>query len=169
MGACQFGRRILLPHTFNTRRHGVRRIHASTCPSSRTSIPLNILHNLVRRELALTCAFQVFVYVGSVAFIARRDVDGLLQCLRVTWHDGAAVYHERWPIVSRECHDYAWHVLVAAWDGDAGVVVLGACYGFDAIGYYFAGLKAEAHAFLFVSSQSLGRMLVDVVYLLRPW
>jgi hypothetical protein len=159
----------MLPRTFNTRRHSIRRIHATTRPCSRTSIPLDILHNLVRRELALTCAFQVLVYVGSVAFIACGDVDGLLERLGVTWHDGAAVYHERWPIVSRECHNYPGHVLVAAWDGDAGVVVLGACYGFDAIGYYFAGLKAEAHAFLIVSSQSLDRMLIEVVYLLRPW
>lgn len=43
-------------------------------------------------------------------------------------------------------HDHAGHVLVAAGDGDVGVVVLSAGYGFDGVGDDFTSLEREAHS-----------------------
>jgi hypothetical protein len=48
--------------------------------------------------------------------------------------------------VAGKGHDDAGHVLVAAGDGDAGIVVLGAGYRFYAVGDDFSGLEGEAHS-----------------------
>jgi hypothetical protein len=54
--------------------------------------------------------------------------------------------------VSRECHDYARHILVATWDRDAGVVVLRTCNRLDAVGYYLAGLQTKSHSWRMLAS-----------------
>lgn len=59
--------------------------------------------------------------------------------------DGPAINHDKGPVVPRGGHDHARHVLVAPWDGDVGVVALGAGDGFDRVGDNFAGLQGEAH------------------------
>jgi hypothetical protein len=81
-----------------------------------------------------------------VGFIARADVDWFPQRLAISRLDGAAVDHDGRPVVARKGHDDAGHVLVTAWDGDAGVVVLGACHGFNAVCDDFSGLQGEPHS-----------------------
>ena len=85
------------------------------------------------------------VGVGAVGFVAGGDVDGLAEEIAVSDCDRAAVYHQGGPVMSRHRHDTAGHVLVTAWEGYACVVVLGAGYGFDAVGDDFPGLEGEPH------------------------
>jgi len=132
--------------TFDGSAHCVRGIHPSAGTRSGTCISFEIVHNLVRGVLSLLLALQSLVDVRSVGLVARADVDGFPQRLAVPWLDGAAVDHDGGAVVARKGHDDAWHVLVAAGDGDAGVVVLGAGYGFDAVGDDFPGLEGKAHS-----------------------
>ena len=134
--------------TLYTRAHSVCCVHATASSCTRARILLDIFHNLIRRELPLGCALEVLVYVCTVALVARRDVDGLLERLRVAGHYRATVNHERRAIVSCECHDDSRHVLVTAGNSYTSIVVLSACYGLDAVGYYLAGLKREAHSYM---------------------
>lgn len=85
------------------------------------------------------------VDVGSRGFVAGRDVDGFAEELAVADCDGAAVDHEGGAVVAGHGHDASGHVLIAAGDGDAGVVVLGTGDGLDAIGYDLASLQGESH------------------------
>lgn len=75
------------------------------------------------------------------------DIDIFVQKSREAFLDGATVDQEKWPIMSCCCHHDPWHILVAPWNRDIGIVVLslsviekgirddapylGACYGFN--------------------------------------
>lgn len=132
--------------TLDGRRHGICGVHATARSRARARVLLNVLHDLVGRELAWLGAVEVLVDVRAVLLVAGRDVDGAAQRLRVAGHDGAAVDHDRGPVVAGEGHDDAGHVLVTARQGDAGVVVLRAGDRLDAVGYDLAGLQGETHA-----------------------
>lgn len=67
---------------------------------------------------------EAAVGVGAARFVAGADVDVALQQGGVAFADGAAVDHDEGSVVPGCGHDYAWHVLVTAGDGDVGVVVL---------------------------------------------
>lgn len=86
------------------------------------------------------------VGVGAEGFVAGRDVDWFAQELGVALVDATAVDHETGAIVPAHAHDGARHVLVAAGDGDAGVVSLSTSDCLDAVGDDLARLQAEAHA-----------------------
>ena len=60
--------------------------------------------------------------------------------------DGASVDHQAGAIEASHGHDAAGHVLIAAGDGDGGVVPLAAHDGFDGIGDQVARLERKAHA-----------------------
>lgn len=64
-------------------------------------------------------------------FVAGADVDGLVEELRETLLDGSAVDHQEGSVVAGGSHDNTGHVLVAAGNGDVGIVVLCAGHGFD--------------------------------------
>lgn len=96
--------------------------------------------------LAFRLALQCLVYICPMRLIARADVYRFPQRLAVARLYGTTIHHDGRSIVPSEGHDYAWHIFVAPWDRDAGVVVLRACYGFDAIGDYLASLEGKAHA-----------------------
>jgi hypothetical protein len=49
--------------------------------------------------------------------------------------------------VARECHDDAGHVLVAARQRNASIMVLRACDRFDAVRYDLASLEGKPHAY----------------------
>jgi hypothetical protein len=89
---------------------------------------------------------KVVIDVGAVSFVTGAYVDRLAEEFAVARLDGAAVDHERGSVVAGKCHDAARHVLVATWQSDAGIVVLGAGHGFDAVSDEFASLKRESHA-----------------------
>jgi hypothetical protein len=83
--------------------------------------------------------------VLPVALERRHDVE-LLAAAAATGLDRAAVDHERRPIEARHGHHAAGHVLVAARQGDVGVVPLGRHDRLDGVGDEVAGLEGVAHA-----------------------
>ena len=137
-------------HGFDGRGHGVGRVHAAAGAGAGAGVALDVFEDFVL-GLRLVAAVvggldERVVGIGAVRFVAGRDVDGLAQELAVADCDGAAVDHEGGSIVPGHGHDAAGHVFIAAGEGDAGVVVLGAGYGFDAVGNDFAGLEGESHS-----------------------
>lgn len=83
---------------------------------------------------------------GALGLVTGADVDGLLEKVRVTLADGAAVDHDEGPVVAGGGHDGSGHVLVTAGNGDVGIVVLSAGDGLDRVGDDLARLEGEAHA-----------------------
>jgi hypothetical protein len=136
----------VIVHTFNRGTHSIRRVHPPTSSRPRTCILLNILHDFLGCIFPLCLILQCLVYIRSVRFIACADIDRFPQRLAVSWFDASTVHHDRWAIVPSKCHDDTRHILVAARNRDAGVVMLGARYGFDAVSDDFARLKGETHA-----------------------
>lgn len=142
-------------HGFNRRGHGVGRVHAATGTGAGAGVMLEIGQDVAARAagLAGVCGgVQTAVRVGACCLVACRDVNFLFKKGRVALADRATVDHYKGSVVSCGRHDDARHILVAAGDGDVGIVVLRACNGLDGVGNDFARLEREAHAYVVLIS-----------------
>ena len=121
---------------FNRRGHGVGRVHAAAGARTRT-----------RR--AHDGAAVLFVNPPGDEFpvALERGDDVHFLTLVIAGLDGAAVDHERGAVETAHGHDAAGHVLVAARDGDIGVIPLRAHDGFDGIRDEVPGLQGKTHPF----------------------
>ena len=81
-----------------------------------------------------------------MSFIASRDVDAFSEEFAVADGNGAAIDHERRSIMAGHRHDTARHILVAARDSNAGIMMLSASDGLDAISDDLSTLERESHA-----------------------
>lgn len=81
-----------------------------------------------------------------MSFVARRDVYSFSEKFAVADGTGAAIDHERRAVVAGHRHDTTGHILVAAGDSDAGIMMLGTGDGLDTISDDLSTLKREPHA-----------------------
>lgn len=89
-------------HTFKTSAHSVSRVHPTTRARPGTRILLDILHDLIRSELALLRRLKRLVHICSEALVCGADVDGFLESLRIAGLNGTAVDHETGAVMPRE-------------------------------------------------------------------
>merc|ERR1719162_372291 len=81
-----------------------------------------------------------------VGLEGRDDVELLLHRRPAARPDSASVDHDRGPVDAPHGHDAAGHVLVAAGDGEVGVVELRGHHRLDAVGDQVAALQGVGHA-----------------------
>mmetsp|Transcript_32903 Transcript_32903/g.72662 ORF Transcript_32903/g.72662 Transcript_32903/m.72662 type:complete len:363 (+) Transcript_32903:1159-2247(+) len=118
--------------------HSVGGVHATAC----TGAGAGVAHNVKACLLVNQASSK-----GTVALKCRDDVQGLVAWkLPGTWLDGTTIDHQARPVQASHGHQGAWHVLVAAWQGDVGVIPLGTHDSLNAVRDQVAGLQAEAHA-----------------------
>ena len=83
--------------------------------------------------------------MASDCFVNTDDIDGLFSVN--SGQDTAAINENRRSIEPGDRHHAAGHVFVASADGDEAIHAFSCHDGFDAIGNYFPGNQAVAHAF----------------------
>ncbi len=131
------GRTVRQRHAerFNRRGHRVRGIHAATRAGAGASMANNLL------------ALRIVDFLGkkfAVALKGRNDIE--LLRTGVAGADGAAINHDGWAIEPAHGDHAAGHVLIAAGDGNVGVIPLRRHQSFNRIGNEIARLQREAHA-----------------------
>jgi len=97
-------------------------VRTSTSTCARARISLDIGQDRILGLAWVIGVLESIVVVSSVGFVASSDVDGLLEELRVTRVDSAAVDHDRRPVMSCHGHDTSGHVLIATGNCNVGVI-----------------------------------------------